>query len=679
MNIPEFTLAHDPRGVLAANKITSELHGLSGEKVRIIFPEWGCFFSDTLKVYQVVSGAEVLLTKQQYSAIEMLVKTSAKLGKPIHCGVLITDAAVTGEVRLDYQALGGDKHINVKKLAQIMQDVDSLLSVNWATVNHPKEFKPADHLHDARDIYGLEFVRDSLIRVKDVIGNRDTVSEQRLLQVNLAEAEGAFFTRQADGINDKLDAISLLIDDSDTKLLATHEVLIDTKNDLARLTDLTGRALTGWLDFERRAANALPSMILADLCEKQYAFNQTKFPLPLKLPGVDFWVDFTDASTITNSNAGLVVRDKAKGRIFSGLDVTIRKNPHLNKNTGVFSGFSRLTQTHGVDLKIGAGSTVIYVLARTAEKQSVVDLFSNETFYLRANLAEKTLLEYSKNIQGLTGAIARSEYGDGRNVHVACAILDNTPVSRIVSNSPNSSYKGAGGFIAEPVFSQTPNTVKYIGSNKITQDASVAEIIVVNRRLSNYEIDAISKYLQLNYGTGFTLVANGDFTSGLCDFESDCVFYPYTNTPGKALLSVKEGLKYLSTGPSALLDFEGFDAVYSAMPEYNRILQVCSDGGLGFWKQMCDLDAGVTYVLTCDLIYDNKNMPDLKLKINGVTQSTSVSLPATGCYKNNIQFVFSAPADACLLELVDSRQPGNPRYFGLNLVTLVRDFRALAN
>jgi hypothetical protein len=115
------------------------------------------------------------------------------------------------------------------------------------------------------------------------------------------------------------------------------------------------------------------------------------------------------------------------------------------------------------------------------------------------------------------------------------------------------------------------------------------------------------------------------------------------------------------------------------MPEYNRILQVCSDGGLGFWKQMCDLDAGVTYVLTCDLIYDNKNMPDLKLKINGVTQSTSVSLPATGCYKNNIQFVFSAPADACMLELVDSRQSGNPRYFGLNLVTLVRDFRALAN
>lgn len=159
----------DPTGTNVNNLVVAEPHTLQNRAIRIVVPLYGAFFTDSLVIRDVTSG--ITLNTTQYSVGELYEFPTARYGKEI-CGViLIKDTAVSSNIEITYQALGGEYITNTGALVSLLETIDlDNRPVAWPDIiGKPSGYNPALHLHDIGDVYGFEYVVHQLERIRSAI------------------------------------------------------------------------------------------------------------------------------------------------------------------------------------------------------------------------------------------------------------------------------------------------------------------------------------------------------------------------------------------------------------------------------------------------------------------------------------------------------------------------------
>jgi len=174
MAIPTIRYPLDVTGLNVNNKITGEIHELSANATRAVAPIYGAYFAQSLVVIDDLTQ-NILSRDTDYKCVELLQEASAAYGKEICYLIIITNKNVSPKVRINYQVLGGlytRSTDAVGKIYELFKNQEGI--INWFDIlNKPYEYNPTKHLHDLKDVYGFQYLIDSLERIRSaiVLGN----------------------------------------------------------------------------------------------------------------------------------------------------------------------------------------------------------------------------------------------------------------------------------------------------------------------------------------------------------------------------------------------------------------------------------------------------------------------------------------------------------------------------
>lgn len=172
----------DPTGTNPDNSVSGEVKNLSTAQIRAVAPIYGPFFTESLVVYD--HGTNRLLVRgTDYKIVELLQEATLRFGKEIAQMLLIINPAVTDQVRLTYQVLGGLYQNNAESLVNMYEAVMSdARPVDWINVlNKPTEYTPTLHRHFLEDVVGFEPVVVALERIRNAIVLSDVPAFEELI------------------------------------------------------------------------------------------------------------------------------------------------------------------------------------------------------------------------------------------------------------------------------------------------------------------------------------------------------------------------------------------------------------------------------------------------------------------------------------------------------------------
>lgn len=170
MSDPIIRYPLDSTGLSSTNLIQGEIHTLSAYPIRVVAPTYGAYFTESLVITDVVN-ATTLIRGTHYSCVELLTNASADYGKEICYLILITDPSVSSTVSIRYQVLGGLYGNTTTAIANLYNLIQTdSRPINWVSIlNQPYAFTPTNHLHDLKDVYGFQYLVDSIERLRSAI------------------------------------------------------------------------------------------------------------------------------------------------------------------------------------------------------------------------------------------------------------------------------------------------------------------------------------------------------------------------------------------------------------------------------------------------------------------------------------------------------------------------------
>lgn len=177
---PIFRYPLDPTGTDPDNKVIGEEHTLPNRPIRALAPNYGLFFTESVVLIDL--NTQQPLTSSQFRCVEMQELPTARYAKEICSVILIEDTAVSNNVALTYQALGGEYSYNSQALVDMVNHMDTEnRPVNWPNIlNKPAGYNPAPHYHDSGDIYGFEYVVHALDRLRQAVFIGDEAAHDEL-------------------------------------------------------------------------------------------------------------------------------------------------------------------------------------------------------------------------------------------------------------------------------------------------------------------------------------------------------------------------------------------------------------------------------------------------------------------------------------------------------------------
>lgn len=170
----------DKTGVDPNNLVVDELHDLPNLAIRCVAPTYGGFFTESVVVKDYITGTE-LIHGVDYKFGEILDIPSAQCAKEICSYIAIFNASLT-KITITYQALGGNYSYSMDSVIEMLNSLDlGNRPVEWGLiVGRPIEFPPESHIHPSSDIYGMEYVVNSLERVRQAILMGDVASHDEI-------------------------------------------------------------------------------------------------------------------------------------------------------------------------------------------------------------------------------------------------------------------------------------------------------------------------------------------------------------------------------------------------------------------------------------------------------------------------------------------------------------------
>ena len=207
-NIIKYPL--DPTGVSVTNLVQGEQHILVNRPIRCIATNYGSYYANSMVITDL-SNNKILNINQWYPG-ELYDVPTALYGQPIYALVVITDATVGNTISIQYQAVGGEFSTSETALVNLLETLNlDNRPVSWPNIIlKPTEYPPSEHLHDAGDVYGFEYVVHALERVKSAIEFGSGIYQDKLyayvdIETNRATAvENSLINTSTDSISDEI-------------------------------------------------------------------------------------------------------------------------------------------------------------------------------------------------------------------------------------------------------------------------------------------------------------------------------------------------------------------------------------------------------------------------------------------------------------------------------------------
>jgi Ca-dependent carbohydrate-binding module xylan-binding len=668
-------LAFDKTGVSPDNLVQGETHKLVGTSVRLVIPDYCSFYKDSLKVTQTdAAGAVTQLSPAQFRAVEHLPYISLQTNREVYCGILILDTSLSGEIKLSYQATGGADQGNGKLLKQGADDAMAKSLVSWDKLVHPDELPPSAHIHHVEDLYNADPLIEMAKRIAFAVGKMDVALEKDLLGYNVADDMQKLFDVYNVGWNLRLDMLSLICSKVKETLVLTSQAFAFTQQLKRSVAEQLKVVKTQLAAYAMNQRGGIYAMVLRELVRQQKSVYGTLLGSPKRIDGLSSWLDFGRASL---NGKNFSVQDRVDPtNAWTGYGMLLVDNAALGVKALQLFDKQQLVCA-GPGISIGPNSTVFVVSAKYGDNPSKGVLLSNTVAQISIDIENAELLKITE--AGAVKALTRSQLHDGYSAHLGVfAFGDDTLVSYCESNTVLSTYRGVEGFAETP--SLSAQIYKQIGSLTAEQHINIAEIIVYNRYLSKYEVDAVGEYLALKYkGLRTNLVGNGSFFDGLAEFETDYNLSKQALNPVEiACLNKielgKAGGSYYSTGL--------FDPALQHLPVGKNFLAVhqkynnWTDYRM-IWVQRHRLVRGHMYLLEFDIHYEKNTsinvLPYMTLHTNGVRRIGRYINTAGNFGVDTIKFGFIAQKDDNVLQLwSDARSEA---CFGIDDIRLTRDFR----
>ena len=207
-NIIKYPL--DPTGVSVTNLVQGEQHILVNRPIRCIATNYGGYYANSMVITDL-SNNKILNINQWYPG-ELYDVPTALYGQPIYALVVITDATVGNTISIQYQAVGGEFSTSETALVNLLETLNlDNRPVSWPNIIlKPTEYPPSEHLHDAGDVYGFEYVVHALERVKSAIEFGSGIYQDKLyayvdIETNRATAvENSLINASTGSISDEI-------------------------------------------------------------------------------------------------------------------------------------------------------------------------------------------------------------------------------------------------------------------------------------------------------------------------------------------------------------------------------------------------------------------------------------------------------------------------------------------
>lgn len=180
MNPITYRYPLDPTGTSPDNLVEREEHQLSNRTIRVVAPKYQGFYAKSVIVTDIATNTN--LVHGVDFAFGELYKVPTGLYKKEIFGVIVIRKPNVSSVRITYQCLGGNYSYSMDAIVAMLDNLNlGNRPVAWPDIiGKPTLFDPASHFHDIGDVYGFEYVVNSLEAIRSAILLGDTASHDEI-------------------------------------------------------------------------------------------------------------------------------------------------------------------------------------------------------------------------------------------------------------------------------------------------------------------------------------------------------------------------------------------------------------------------------------------------------------------------------------------------------------------
>lgn len=186
--------ALDLTGVSPNNLVYQEPHSLISKRVRSLAPLYGPFFTESV-VIEDVGNNRTLVRNVDFKCLDIVGIPTVQSGKEVCSIVVLVNSLVSNDVRMSYQALGGNYQGSYEAIQTLIDNLTAdTRPVEWPNlINRPTSFDPTMHLHRVGDVVGFEYLVSAIDKLKNAVLLGDQISHDELLtfmsgKINALEA-----------------------------------------------------------------------------------------------------------------------------------------------------------------------------------------------------------------------------------------------------------------------------------------------------------------------------------------------------------------------------------------------------------------------------------------------------------------------------------------------------------
>lgn len=183
----------DLTGTNPRNLVQNEVREFPTINERIFIPAGGVYYSDTLVIYDSVTGRR-LAPITDYKCYHINSDACLASGKQACCVIFVSAPAVS-KVKFSYQAVGGEYNNMIPTLKEIVAGIDytSLTRISWGSqiYGKPESYPAGAHFHPGTEFGDWKRFHVVLTNIYWALINKDTAAWQSVynyIDANIANA-----------------------------------------------------------------------------------------------------------------------------------------------------------------------------------------------------------------------------------------------------------------------------------------------------------------------------------------------------------------------------------------------------------------------------------------------------------------------------------------------------------
>lgn len=172
----------DLTGAAPTNLVVNETHTFTTPDTRVFVPSGGPFYSSTVILRHGITNA-VLLPNTDYKLLHLHRDGTIASGKQV-CAVVYIHNLNIPSVVMQYQIIGSTYADTADSIRDLLSGTHPIPpSIAWGHVfGAPVQFAPAEHLHHADEVYGMQEVVSALEQMRVAILSGDSFAFDAIYQ-----------------------------------------------------------------------------------------------------------------------------------------------------------------------------------------------------------------------------------------------------------------------------------------------------------------------------------------------------------------------------------------------------------------------------------------------------------------------------------------------------------------